>query len=217
VLDWLLMLNVKPEEALREKAICMDIVVAFEVTRASEDGASSGETSTCGEPRVLGGVTVELYPQTACGLVAYMVVDPTARGQGVGTRLLKAGREALSLLCALGCGRSLAYTFLESHNPLATLDEPDVMDPSTRLLYCRVCLFCAWPVANLGCGWYSLRVSSATDVDGWWILDIRQLFTVCVCVYNAMTTMPLRRAIARVSSGGHEPGSLHPSAAGAWC
>ena len=36
---------------------------------------------------ILGGIAYELYPQSRCGLVTYMVVGPAARGRGLGRTL----------------------------------------------------------------------------------------------------------------------------------
>lgn len=37
---------------------------------------------------ILGGIAYELYPQSGCGLVTYMVIAPAARRAGLGKRLL---------------------------------------------------------------------------------------------------------------------------------
>lgn len=43
---------------------------------------------------IVGGITYELYPQSRCGLVTYMVVAPHAREKGLGRALLEgAGQE----------------------------------------------------------------------------------------------------------------------------
>ena len=45
------------------------------------------------------GIAYELYPQSRCGLVTYMVVAPEARGQGLGRQLFE---EAAARLYGLG-------------------------------------------------------------------------------------------------------------------
>lgn len=42
-----------------------------------------------------GGICFERYPRSACGLVTYMVVAPSARQQGLGERLLREAAQAL--------------------------------------------------------------------------------------------------------------------------
>lgn len=44
---------------------------------------------------IAGGITYELYPQSRCGLVTYMVVAPEAREQGLGRTLLTAAAREL--------------------------------------------------------------------------------------------------------------------------
>lgn len=48
---------------------------------------------------IAGGIAFELYPQSRCGLITYMVVAPHARNQGLGERLFE---EAASELRARG-------------------------------------------------------------------------------------------------------------------
>jgi GNAT superfamily N-acetyltransferase len=38
---------------------------------------------------IIAGITYELYPQSRCGLVTYMVVAPHARGRGLGRQLFE--------------------------------------------------------------------------------------------------------------------------------
>ena len=45
---------------------------------------------------VVGGITFELYPQSQCGLVTYMVVAPHARAHGLGRALLESATRDLA-------------------------------------------------------------------------------------------------------------------------
>lgn len=45
--------------------------------------------------RILGGICIERYPRSGCGLLTYLVVAPDQRGQGLGKRLQTAAVEGL--------------------------------------------------------------------------------------------------------------------------
>lgn len=45
--------------------------------------------------RILGGICIERYPRSGCGLLTYVVVAPDARGQGLGKQLQTRAVEAL--------------------------------------------------------------------------------------------------------------------------
>lgn len=49
---------------------------------------------------ILGGITYELYPQSRCGLVTYMVVAPHVRERGLGRALLDGAAQQLYALGA---------------------------------------------------------------------------------------------------------------------
>jgi hypothetical protein len=47
------------------------------------------------DSQLLGGVTYELYPQSRCGFVTYLVVAPGARANGLGRRLFETAAAEL--------------------------------------------------------------------------------------------------------------------------
>ena len=64
---------------------------------------------------VLGGIVLELYPESACGLVAYIAVDPMHRRGGVGRQLVDAGIRHLGALAAKQ-GTVLRAVFAETED-----------------------------------------------------------------------------------------------------
>lgn len=64
---------------------------------------------------VLGGVVVELYPESSCGLIAYIAVDTTRRRGGVGRQLVDAGIRQLRDL-AMEHGAVLQAVFAETED-----------------------------------------------------------------------------------------------------
>lgn len=51
---------------------------------------------------IVGGICYERYPRSGCGLVTYLVVAPSARGRGLGERLLRDAVTALAAPIVLG-------------------------------------------------------------------------------------------------------------------
>jgi len=77
---------------------------------------------------ILGGVAVEFYPESQCGLLTYIVTNPVVRGKGVSKQLVG---EALRLMNAEATGGVCRAMFLETNND-PQLDTSDVMDHNTR-------------------------------------------------------------------------------------
>lgn len=67
--------------------------------------------------RVVGGICVEHYPRSGCGLLTYLVVAPEQRGQGLGRRLQTTAVEELH-------ARGASVVFGELNDPRVTTLEP---------------------------------------------------------------------------------------------
>jgi GNAT superfamily N-acetyltransferase len=82
--------------------------------------------------KLVAGVVFELYHQSACALVTYIVVHPDARQRGLAQALLDSARHVLQERAAAG-GRSLRAIFAEVNDPRLVSAERDSMDPWQRL------------------------------------------------------------------------------------
>lgn len=67
--------------------------------------------------RLAGGICIEHYPRSGCGLLTYIVVAPEQRGKGIGKRLQTAAVEALY-------ARGARLVFGELNDPRVTTLEP---------------------------------------------------------------------------------------------
>jgi GNAT superfamily N-acetyltransferase len=67
--------------------------------------------------RILGGICIEHYPRSNCGLLTYIVVAPQTRGQGIGKQLQTAAIDELY-------ARGVRYVFGELNDPRVTKLEP---------------------------------------------------------------------------------------------
>lgn len=81
---------------------------------------------------VYGGLTLEYYQQSACGLVAYLAVAPKYRGLGIAQRLVETAHDVLGD-DARTARVSLRAVFGESHDPRQVTNEEDSMSPIERL------------------------------------------------------------------------------------
>jgi GNAT superfamily N-acetyltransferase len=85
------------------------------------------------ERRILaGGVAFELYHESRCGLLTYLVVAPSARQRGLGWLLVTHALQRLKTR-ATETGAPLRAVFGETNNPALVAPEQDSMDPRRRL------------------------------------------------------------------------------------
>ena len=81
---------------------------------------------------IVGGVAFELYRESQCGLLTYLVVAPSARRCGLGRLLVTRALHTLSTRAA-ETGGPLRAVFGETNDPALVSAERDSMDPRRRL------------------------------------------------------------------------------------
>ncbi|HEX7071418.1 MAG TPA: GNAT family N-acetyltransferase [Rhodothermales bacterium] len=81
--------------------------------------------------QVAGGVAFEYYPDSRCGLVTFVFVDPSRRREGLATELLSRVEARLKETS----GGALRYVFAEAEDPerAAALGVATAIDPAVRL------------------------------------------------------------------------------------
>ena len=84
---------------------------------------------------IAGGISLEYYPQSGCGLLTFLFVAEGFRDRGVARSLVS---RALARLHDLGGGR-LRFVFAEAEHPsaVASRDVKSSMDPTLRLQILR--------------------------------------------------------------------------------
>jgi GNAT superfamily N-acetyltransferase len=83
--------------------------------------------------RVLaGGVAFELYRESRCGLITYLIVAPSLRRHGLGRRLVTRAVQMLDQR-ALRLGSQLRAIFAETNDPSLVSATCDSMDPHRRV------------------------------------------------------------------------------------
>jgi GNAT superfamily N-acetyltransferase len=103
-------------------------------TDATMRALVTGERLRTGEPYVAGFICTELYPESHCGLVSYIGVDPHRRSQGIGKSLVEAGIDKLRR-DAKDAGFELKALFAEIHVPRYADAASDSMDPNGRVTF----------------------------------------------------------------------------------
>lgn len=83
---------------------------------------------------ITGFVFFEFYPQSRCGLIAYLAVDPLFRQLGLGRRLVEHALQTLRNDAA-EVGRPLKAVFAEIHDPDLIETTHDVMNPAERMSF----------------------------------------------------------------------------------
>lgn len=83
--------------------------------------------------RLYGGMACEYYRDSRCGLLTYLVVDPTQTQRGLARRLIQ---RAILLLKrdALDAGTVLRGVFSETEDPDQAAAEGNAMSPQQRLI-----------------------------------------------------------------------------------
>lgn len=84
-----------------------------------------GERTDLDRARIDGGIVGELYPQSRCAILTYMVVAPEARGAGLGRSLLDDATRELA-------GRGARAVFAEVRDP-ALADSSSAAEARQRL------------------------------------------------------------------------------------
>jgi len=100
---------------------------SLHILLALEKGTNGATTDT-----ILGGCACEYYPQSNCGLLTYIAVDPNQRKRGISNHIVS---QVLTTLGgdAVKRGKSgLSALFLETNDATKVSAEKDVMDPLVR-------------------------------------------------------------------------------------
>jgi GNAT superfamily N-acetyltransferase len=84
--------------------------------------------------RIVGGCVADYFARSSCGAIEFLVVDPAARGSGVGGRLA-AHIERRMHGAAQERGKTLALVLAEINDPFKRSPTPDNVDPFVRLRF----------------------------------------------------------------------------------
>jgi len=110
------------ENQKSDQQFALHVLLALQKT--TEDGAE--------KKTILGGCACEYYPQSNCGLLTYIAVDPTQRSKGISGRIVQAVLSTLNGDAVnRGCS-GLSALFLETNDATKVSAEKDVMDPLVR-------------------------------------------------------------------------------------
>ncbi len=82
--------------------------------------------------KMYGGVTLEFFGESQCGLIAYLAVAPKYRGQGIAKQLLRKAFDVFEK-DSTEIGKSLRGVFGETHDPRLVDSEQDSIAPSKRI------------------------------------------------------------------------------------
>jgi hypothetical protein len=80
----------------------------------------------------VGGLALDYFPESACGLFSYVVVDRSARRRGIAGDLFRRGRRALEEEAA-AAGRELQAVFAETEDPSLVPPDRSAIPPNLRL------------------------------------------------------------------------------------
>jgi len=81
---------------------------------------------------ILGGCACEYYPQSNCGLLTYIAVDPAHRSKGISGHIVQQVLSTLNGDAVKGGKPGLSALFLETNDATKVSAEKDVMDPLVR-------------------------------------------------------------------------------------